>query len=242
MAILTPERERVPTRPVPEAPRPPAPPAPTRRGRRAPWRALAAGLVLVALFLGAGRMGDLLPHLRNPFTTRPVDRTQPAILKALEDLGEYRAASGHFEVIVDLEKDAAYLPSVVKGERTLFVAVGSVDAGVDLSRLGPDAVDVSPDRRHVTLNLPRARLSEASIDPKRSYVYERRRGILDRLGSVFSDNPASERDLYLLAGRRLDAAARDGSGLTERAEQNTRSMLVGLLRSLGFTDVSVRFR
>ena len=36
-------------------------------------------------------------------------------------------------------------------------------------------------------------------------------------------------------------AARDGSGLLARAEQNTRLMLEGLLRALGFTRVEVRF-
>jgi len=36
-------------------------------------------------------------------------------------------------------------------------------------------------------------------------------------------------------------AAREGSGLLARAEKNTRAMLVGLLRSLGFTRVEVRF-
>jgi hypothetical protein len=48
-------------------------------------------------------------------------------------------------------------------------------------------------------------------------------------------------ELYPLAEEKLAAAARDGSGLLDRAEQNTRLMLVGLLRSLGFTRVEVRF-
>ena len=226
-----------PTTTQPEVGGPPPP-----SGRRPGGLAVLVvfGLV-VALVAGVGAVRDLLPDLRNPFRTESVDRTQPAVLKALEDLREYRAATGHFQVVVDLEKDARYVPAIVKGERTLFVAAGNVDAGVDFSRIGSDAVDVASDRRSVTVSLPHATLSEARVDPARSYVFERERGVLDRLGSVFSDNPTSERPLYLLAEQRLAAAARDGSGLVERAEENTRTMLVGLLRSLGFSDVEVRF-
>jgi len=213
-------------------------------GRRRPPRSLllaVAGLVALVLLIGASQLRQLLPSVGNPFTTESVDRTEPAVLKALEDLREYRAATGHFQVIVDLEKDTRYVPAVIKGERTLFVAVGDVEAGVDFSRLGSGAVTVSEDRRRLSVVLPHARLSPPRIDPARSYVYERDRGVLDRVGSAFSDNPTSDRPLYVLAEQRLAAAARDGSGLVQRAEQNTEAMLRGLLGSLGFTDVGIRF-
>jgi hypothetical protein len=72
-------------------------------------------------------------------------------------------------------------------------------------------------------------------------VYDRDRGVIDRLGSIFSEDPSIERDLYPLAEEKLAEAARDGSGLLERAERNTRQMLEGLLRSLGFTSIEVTF-
>jgi hypothetical protein len=217
------------------------PKLPPERPRRSPTPWLLAGVLVIALVAVAGALRGLVPELRNPFTTDTVDRTQPAVLKALEDLREYRAATGNFQVVVDLEKDARYLPSFVKGERTLFVAAGNVDAGVDFSALGGEAVTVSPDRRAVTVTLPHAKLSRPRVDPARSYVYERDRGVLDRVGSVFSDNPTSDRPLYLLAEQRLAAAARGDAGIVERAEQNTRAMLEQLLRALGFTEVEIVF-
>jgi Protein of unknown function (DUF4230) len=72
-------------------------------------------------------------------------------------------------------------------------------------------------------------------------VFARERGLLDRLGSVLSDNPTSERELYRLAQDKMQAAATE-SGLVARAEQNTRAMLESMLRSLGYTEVSVTFR
>ncbi|MDP9389495.1 MAG: DUF4230 domain-containing protein [Actinomycetota bacterium] len=231
MPVFTPERERVSTPPGPRAP------APRRRNR---WRAVAAAGVAVVLVLGVGRLTDLLPSLGNPFTTESVDRTQPAVLRALEDLSRYHAATGQFQVIVDLQEDARFLPDFIRGERTLFVASGTVDAWVDFSGLGEGAITVSPDGESVHVSLPSARLSDPRIDPKASRVVSRDRGLLDRLGSVFSDNPTGERQLYLLAERKLAAAAKDG-GVTQRAEENTRAMLETMLRALGFSTVGVTF-
>jgi len=100
---------------------------------------------------------------------------------------------------------------------------------------------VSDDGRTARVTLPRAHLTRARIDPDRSYVFSRERGLLDRLGSVLSDNPTSERRLYQVAEDRLEKAAAE-SGLVERAEQNTRTMLESMLRSLGYRDITVTFQ
>lgn len=200
------------------------------------------GLAVVVVLLGVGvtRLGDLLPSFGNPFATDTVDRSQPALLRAIEDLAEYRAATGQFQVIIDVEDDTRFVPSFIRGERTLFLAGGTVDASVDFSRLGEEAIVVSGDGDSVTVRLPAARLSEPQVDPERSYVVERERGLLDRAASVFSDSPTGERELYLLAEDKLAAAAAE-AGLAARAEANTRSMLVSMLGSLGFSDVEVVF-
>ena len=144
-------------------------------------------------------------------------------------------------MIVDVEKDTRFVPDKLKGERVLFVAVGAVDAGVDFSGLKEDAVVVSDDRRSVTLELPPARYHEPQLDLERSRVYDRDRGVIDRLQSLFGDDAGTDPQVYTLAEEKLAAAARGGSGLLTRAERNTRLMLTGLLRSLGFTRVEIHF-
>lgn len=181
------------------------------------------------------------PDFDNPFRTETVDRSSPVVLKSIQDLERFQAATGHFEVVVDVEKDTQYVPAVIRGERVLFVAVGDVDAGVDFSGLDDDAVDVGGGGKRVTIELPHAEFFRARIDPARSYVYDRDRGLIDRVASLFQDNPTSERELYRLSEQKLVASARSGSGLLERAERNTRSMLERLLRALGFTTVTIRF-
>lgn len=171
---------------------------------------------------------------------REIDRSGPAVLQAVEDLSDYTAATGQFQVVVDIEQDDPILPSFLRGERTLFVANGSVDATVDFDGLGPEGVEVNEDRTAVTVSLPPPTLSDAVIDPEESYVFGRQRGLIDRIEGVFEDEPTSERALYLAAEDRLEAAAAD-SDLADTAERNTRAMLDQLMRSLGFTDVTVRF-
>jgi hypothetical protein len=204
--------------------------------------AIVGALVVMALIAVAGSLGlgRLLPSVPNPFTTKTVDRTQPALLKSLEDLSRYQAATANFQVIVDSEKDAKFLPSIIKGERTVFVAAGSVDASVDFSQLDERSITVSEDRRSATIVLPEPTVSQPSVDPEQSRVASRDRGLLDRIGSVFSDSPTSEQPLYVAAQAKMQQAA-DQSDLRKRAEDNTRSMLQGMLRSLGFTSVTVSF-
>ena len=214
-----------------------------RRERRGGgWRLLVSLVVFGALALGvAAKVGDLLPSFSNPLGTKTVDRSQPALLQALEDLSEYRAASGNFQVIVDLEKDAKFIPAFIRGQRTPFVGAGSVDAVVDFSGLDQRAITVSDDRRSVTIAVPQPRLTEATVNPDQSHVVSRERGLLDRIGGVFSDSPTSERQLYLLAEDRMEVAARE-SDLIRRAEQNTTAMLQTMVRSLGFEGVTVAFQ
>jgi hypothetical protein len=221
--------------------RPPAGAPPARR--RGP--ALLVTGVLVGLALLAGllvRGVDLLPGL--PFGSEDVDRSTPALMTSLADLEEYHASTGTFQVVVDLERDTRWVPSLVSGERTTFLATGSVDGSVDgivdFTGLDAGAVRTSADGRSVTSSLPRARLGPADVDLANSRVLSRDRGLLDRVGGMFSASPTSERQVAALAEDKLAAAAAD-SALRRQAEANTRAMLTGLASSLGYDDVVVRF-
>ena len=208
-----------------------------RPGRLVGLAALAVAVVVAVLALPA-----LVPSL-NPFREETKDRSQPAVLKSLVRLSSYRAASSNLEVVVDVERDTRFVPSFIKGERALLVAGGTVDAAVDFSELGRGGgVEVSDDRRAVTVTLPAPTLAEATVDPERTRIIDRDRGLLDRVGDLVSDNPDDQQALYLAAQRKLQAAAAADPALRRAAERNTRQMLEGLLRGLGFERVTVRFQ
>lgn len=212
-----------------------------RPPRRMPgWAKAVGALVVVLAVLFAGVRLAVLPGVKDLFGTETHDRSGPALLKSIQDLSRYDAASGNFQVVVDLEKDARYLPDAIRGTRTLYVGAGTVDAYVDLGALGDKDVTVDDDRTSATLRLPHARLGEPALDADHSYAVSKQRGLLDRLGDLFSDNPNSERAVQRLAVRHIAEAAR-GSGLTARAEANTAGMLEGLLKSLGFKEVRITY-
>ncbi|WP_328673116.1 DUF4230 domain-containing protein [Streptomyces sp. NBC_00328] len=204
------------------------------------WAKVVSAFVLVLVVLFAGLRLAVLPGLRDVFGTETHDNSGPTLLKSIQDMSRYDAASGNFQVVVDLEKDAKYLPDAIRGTRTLYVGAGTVDAYVDLGRIDQKDVTVNDDRTSATLRLPHAALGKPALDPDHSYAVSKQRGLLDRLGDVFSDNPNDERAVQRLAAQHIGKAAKD-SRLTARAEENTTSMLEGLLRSLGFTDVTVTY-
>ncbi|MEU9286245.1 DUF4230 domain-containing protein [Streptomyces sp. NPDC048275] len=205
------------------------------------WAKVISAVALVLVLLFAGLRLAVLPGLRDLFGTETNDRSGPALLKSIQDMSRYNAASGNFQVVVDLEKDAKFLPDAIRGTRTLYVGAGTVDAYVNLGGLAEKDVTVNADRTSATLRLPHAALGKPALDPDRSYAVSKQRGLLDRLGDFFSDNPNDERAVQQLASKHIGAAAKD-SELTERAEKNTTSMLDGLLRSLGFKEVTVTYR
>ena len=209
-------------------------------GRMPGWAKVLTAVVVVLVVMFAGIRLSLLPGLRDFFGTETHDRSGPALLQSIQDMSRYDAASGNFQVVVDLEKDAKYLPDAIRGTRTLYVGAGTVDAYVDLGKVGEKDVTVNDDRTSATLRLPHAKLGTPALDPDRSYAVSKHRGLLDRLGDLFSDNPNGEQAVQKLAVKHIGEAAKD-SGLTARAETNTTDMLQGLLRSLGFKEVHVSY-
>jgi hypothetical protein len=200
---------------------------------------LAAVAVLIAAVLVASAV-HLLPQLRNPFATTTTVRSGPVLLKSITALSRYEAASGSFQVVIDLSTRTSFLPSFIAGTDTLFIGQGSEIAYVDFSGLSGKAVQVSPDRTSVTISLPAAQLEPAVLNVNQSYVYAEQQGLVNRIGNFFSGNPNSQQQVYILAEQKIETAARQSPLLAE-AEKNTTGMLDGMLHSLGFQQVTVSY-
>lgn len=215
---------------------------------RPPRRGLGAGIAAVVALacLVLGVLGGVLLRgaFGNPFATEQIDRSEPAVLLALRDLAEFRAASGQYHVIVDVEEDVGILPSFLAGERTLYVGMGTVDAAVDLGDMGSERVQVDPGADGqggtVRISLPPAVLTPPRLDPDGSYVYSQQRGLVDRIDDALSSHPEGEQALQQQATAMLAEAAEE-SDLRERAEANTQAMLEALMESLGFDGVEITF-
>jgi hypothetical protein len=204
------------------------------------WLKVLAGAVVLVALVPFGAQVAAVPGWSNPFSQQTLDRSPAPLLTALQDVAQFRAATGTYQVLVDLERDTPNVPSIISGERTTFFATGHVDGVVDFSGLDGRRVLVSPDRLSVTISLPAPVLAPAVIDPVQSRVVGHERGLVERVTGVFDQSPRTDQELYVIAAQKLDAAART-SDLPARAEESTRAMLTSLATSMGFQQVTVLF-
>jgi hypothetical protein len=198
--------------------------------------AIVAAIVLIVVLSAV----HLLPQLRNPFAETTTVRSQPVILKSITKLSRYEAASGSFQVVVDLTKRSSLIPSFLEGSETLFIGQGTDIAYVDFATLKSGAIAVNSDRTAVTVTLPKPQLEPAVLNVNQSYVYAEQQGLFNRIGNFFSGNPNSQQQVYQIAQQKIETAARQ-SPLLADAQKNTEGMLTGMLTSLGFQHVTVTF-
>jgi len=201
---------------------------------------IVAAIVSVLVLLLVLSAVHLLPQLRNPFAETTTVRSQPVILKSITNLSRYEAASGSFQVVVDLTKRSSLIPSFLEGSETLFIGQGTDIAYVDFATLKSGAIAVNANRTAVTVTLPKPQLQPAVLNVNQSYVYAEQQGLFNRIGNFFSGNPNSQQQVYQIAQQKIETAAKQ-SPLLADARKNTEGMLTGMLTSLGFQHVTVTF-
>jgi hypothetical protein len=114
------------------------------------------------------------------------------------------------------------------GDRLLFVAHGTVIAGVDLKNL--DSGDVQVEDETVFVRLPPAEIFIATLNNDQSYVYSREKGILTR-GNIDLETQARQ-----VAEDEIQKAALE-DGILEKARENGEAFIQRFLLNLGFSDV-----
>jgi hypothetical protein len=243
-------RSRVPDYDEGPLPVSPAPVVVVQQPKRGFWSVVGTmvkgfmTMALVFTVIVAGIVGyaaiKIWPHIKNPIPAQTIDRSQPPLLKSIQDLSRYVAAEGNFQEVIDLQHNRKYVPDFLVNDRTLFVAVATVEVYVDFGAIGDGAIKASDDRKTVEINLPAPSMGKPNIDHAKSYVVAEQKGALNRLGDVFGSDPNKEQEVYVKAEQQIGEAAKT-SGLADRAQVNTRKMLEGMLHGLGFVTVTINF-
>ncbi|MGH2376975.1 MAG: DUF4230 domain-containing protein [Candidatus Limnocylindria bacterium] len=194
-------------------------------------RTFGIALAVVAIALVA-----LVAVLWRPFAETLELRSTPSVVTAVRDLARLETVEYHVERVIDLRDEQSLLFGLIRTEDAiLFVAVGQVTAGVDLAELGEGDVVADRERGTAEITLPPARILVTRVDNERSWVYARVTGALAR----------REEELETLARREaertLEQSAVD-AGILERARANAERTVAALVRSLGYTTVTVRTR
>lgn len=115
----------------------------------------------------------------------------------------------------------------VMGDKILFVAHGTVIAGIDMQKLTPE--NMRYENGVLTVQLPPTEIFIATLDNEKSYVYNRETGLLAR------PDPNLETLVRQSAEQEILKAALE-DGILEQAMVNAEAYLIKFFAALGFPN------
>jgi hypothetical protein len=198
---------------------------------------------MVGLFLGVLCVGSLgwlmlsrdsgralLSHLWSAVTGRTltIDVSQPTVVDRIQRLQRLETVVYTMDKIVTGEKENAFFPDFLAGDRLLMMVHGEVVAGIDFANLKPG--DVTVEGKQIRLHLPAAQIFSTRLDSARTRVYSRQTGLL------VSTDPNLETQVRQQAEQELQQAA-VLDGILKTAQQNAVATITGLLQGLGFEKI-----
>lgn len=162
--------------------------------------------------------------------SRILNTSAPAVVDKVRQLSRLEAVDYTIDKIVEGDRESPLLPNFLGGDRLLLVAHGEVIAGVDMSQIDAKKVRVEGDSVHLTLPAPQVLVTR--LDNTQTKVYSRTTGLL-----VAAD-PNLESEARAAAEQEITKAAL-ADGILEKARQNARTTVTGLLYAIGFRRVDV---
>jgi len=150
---------------------------------------------------------------------------QPVVVRQIQQLQRLKTIRFTMDKIISGGHDTPYLPKFLVSDRLLLVVHGEVIGGVDLSKVQPG--DVAVNGRGISIRLPKAEIFVARLDNGKTCVYSRDTGLFS------SPDPNLESEVRQEAERQLQQAALQ-DGVLRSADQNARSTISSILKSLAF--------
>lgn len=197
----------------------------TRKPRFASVLLVVSGLALAA-GVGLATWGAA-SLLRNPFALFTKTASGPVVLQQIQQLNRLETCRYNGEVVVQGERKGL-LPTWLSGDRVLLVGRGEVVAGLDLS--GLRAQDIQVKGQELTVRLPAPQILHTRLDNERSEVHDRTSGILS------GPDRNLDGQVRVEAEEKIRAAALE-SGILQTAGTNARATLSQQLRLFGFREV-----
>ena len=198
---------------------------------------LVLALVIVVLSVGLGvgisrfDFAERMPLIGPLLQERPSQTTtSPVVVEGVRGLDRLATVRVTESIIVTRESasDNA-LDRLFSGEKVLLVASGNVEAGVDLSEIDENDVQVRDDT--VTIRLPEPEVLSANLDEEKTRVYDRDYSLLN-----LRPNDDLDEEARATAEERLEAAAREND-ILDTAETNAEESIRTLVKALGFKEV-----
>lgn len=194
-------------------------------------RTLTVLIVLIGVFLAgvfAGSQGWLGWLTGNVKTSTSI----VTILDRIQAMTQLTTTRYSYSNVLVSERELPPILAGLYGERLVMVAVGEVNAGIDLSKITSDRLTAVDDNTLV-IRLPPAELQDCFFNEQQSYVISRDTGLFARPIPTLDENAR----LYAISKFR-DRALVDGAleNAQSQAETAVREMIGGIT---GYTDIRI---
>lgn len=197
------------------------------------WTTLALAALVVVLSVaavGLARYGSSMPGVGWLFGEGPPrTTTSPVVVEGVQELDRLSTVRMTESVVVTRSTGGSELRRFLTGEEVLLVAVGGVEAGVELSGIGEDDVRVAGDS--VEIDLPEPEILSTSLDEEETRLYDRDQGLL----RLRPDDTLVEEARAAAVGEIERAAL--ANEILETAERNAEDSIRAFLTTLGFEEV-----
>jgi len=171
-------------------------------------------------------------------TITPLPSATPIVV-SWQELGYLTSVEYKLKTVVALERNkenANFFDAVVEflgggSDRVLLSAVGNVQAGINMSKIG-DA-DVEIDGKSVKIAIPPAEVTSVELLPSETEIFD------SRQSWVLSDYEGIEVEAMDIARDQLEGWAINQSNIQDTAEVVAKAQLDHFLRQLGFEEVEI---
>lgn len=178
--------------------------------------------------------GPTATSTATPTPTPSPTPTPIVVITHVSPLGRLETAEYAMRTVIDLENEPANIWENILGtDKLTLIAEGEVVAGIDLSKV--DSEDILTQGTSVKITLPAPEILYSRIDNERTSIYERKTGLFRKIDQTL------ESRARLLAEESLVEWAVE-RGIYQKAEESGRLQIENLLRSLGFTDITIEFK
>lgn len=197
--------------------------------------ALVFGAAAICVFVHQARAG-FAGRLAAIITGRPLTIVSaPDVVEKVQRLNRLETVVYSLDTVVESNESNPVLPDVLAGDKLLMIVHGQTIAGVDMSQLKPESVQITENggARSITLSLPPSMVFVTTIDENKTRVYKRDTGLF------VSADPNLETITRTKAQAELQQAALT-DGILDAASKNARSTVTAMLEGLGFQHVDVK--
>ena len=197
---------------------------------------VTGGIILLGLvaMIGIWRTGDRfvqgLDTMFNPPTPTPQIDIRSVVVKQIRNVSELTTSVFAMETVTEASQSKKLLGFEVGQTRLLYIGYGEVRAGIDLSEIEVEDIEVMSDT--IRIRIPPPRLLDSKIDVNRSRVYDYQQGFLG------PDAPQLQSLAEQEALDKIILAACE-NGILDEANQKAQLAITQLLSVTGFNDIDV---